>query len=78
MWMEGRIAEIVQYNQYDAFTTYLLWLRLAYFAGLFTPDEYGCEQVRVQEYLEQLINTGNSAHLILYLDEWRRLRSFRK
>jgi hypothetical protein len=77
MWMNGQLKEIVQYNQYDAFTTYLLWLRLAHFAGLFTSQQYADEQVRVEEYLDQLINNGASDHLIVYLDEWRRLRSFR-
>jgi len=77
MWMTGHLREIVQYNQYDAFTTYLLWLRLAHFAGLFTTQQYADEQQRVEEYLEQLINNGNSDHLILYRDEWRRLRSIR-
>ncbi len=77
MWMNGQLREIVDYNQYDAFTTYLLWLRLAHFAGLFTAHQYAAEQTRVEEYLEQLIEGGNSDHLIVYLDEWRNLRSIR-
>ena len=76
MWLEGRLDDIVHYNQFDAFTTYLLWLRTASLAGLFTPDQYLYEQRLVQEYLEQLI-AGGSEHLQLFLDEWRKLRTQR-
>ncbi len=80
MWIEGKLQEIVNYNQYDAFTTYLLWLRTAYFAGLFTAQEYADEQQYVDDYLVQLIDGGPGKydHLKLFLDEWRRLKSYRK
>ncbi len=40
LWLEGNFEGIVQYNQCDALTTYLLWLRTAHFAGFFTTDDY--------------------------------------
>ncbi|MGI9554310.1 MAG: 3'-5' exonuclease, partial [Thermodesulfobacteriota bacterium] len=33
MWLNGKIDEIVAYNEFDALTTYLLWLRVVHFAG---------------------------------------------
>lgn len=33
LWMDGNIDQIVAYNEYDAITTYLLWLRMAHFGG---------------------------------------------
>lgn len=76
MWIDGKLDEILNYNQYDAFTTYLLWLRTACFAGLFTPAQYAEESARVDVYLEQLIE-GGFAHLQLFLDTWRTMRAIR-
>ncbi len=76
MWINGKLQEIIEYNEYDAFTTYLLWLRVANFAGLFSPDEYAQEQALVENLLEHLISEGK-AHLTLFLSEWKRLRSYR-
>lgn len=76
MWLDGRIGEIVAYNEYDALTTYLLWLRIAHFAGLFNDYEYATEQ----ELVEQLIITESQKeerkHLLNFLEEWKRLRSY--
>lgn len=76
MWLEGRISEIVAYNEYDALTTYLLWLRIAHFAGLFNDNEYVTEQ----ELVEQLIITESQKaerkHLLNFLEEWKRLSSY--
>ncbi|MEO5377885.1 MAG: 3'-5' exonuclease [Magnetococcus sp. DMHC-6] len=33
LWLEGHLDKIVAYNEMDAITTYLLWLRIAYFGG---------------------------------------------
>jgi 3'-5' exonuclease len=48
MWLEGEIRRIVQYNECDALTTYLVWLRMAYFGGFFTAQAYHEEQERVR------------------------------
>lgn len=74
MWLGGRLAEIVAYNEFDALTTYLVWLRLAHFAGHFSASEYTREQVHVQALIEREITTGGKAHLSRYLEEWERLR----
>ena len=74
MWLAGRLAEIIAYNEMDALTTYLVWLRLAHFAGHFTSDEYAGEQALVRELVEREI-AGGKTHLKRYLDEWERLRA---
>ena len=74
MWLAGRHAEIVAYNEMDALTTYLVWLRLAHFAGHVSRDEYGGEQALVRGLVEREIASGKR-HLARYLEEWDRLRS---
>ena len=75
LWLEGRLKEIVDYNEFDAVTTYLLWLRLAHFAGHFSDDEYATEQQLVRDLLLQESKSPQRAHLERYLVEWKRLES---
>jgi hypothetical protein len=72
LWLEGRLDEIVAYNEMDALTTYLVWLRLAHFAGHFTNAAYADEQARLRALVEREI-AGGKRHLARYLDEWDRL-----
>jgi 3'-5' exonuclease len=76
MWLEGRIDEIVAYNEYDALTTYLLWLRIAHFAGLFNDDEYVTEQGLVEQLIVDESQKEERKHLLKFLEEWKRLRSY--
>jgi predicted PolB exonuclease-like 3'-5' exonuclease len=73
LWLAGDLGRIVEYNEFDALTTYLLWLRVAHFAGHFTPEEYAGEQDALRRMVEDL--AGKRAHLGKYLDEWERLRA---
>jgi len=75
LWLDGELRRIVQYNEFDALTTYLLWLRLAHFAGHFTHDEYAAEQQHVRDLLESERKHPERAHLGLYLEEWDRLHT---
>lgn len=72
MWLDGQLDEIVAYNEFDALTTYLLWLRCAHFGGFFTSAEYDKEQNRVRELIET--EMGDKPHLKKYLVEWDRLK----
>ncbi len=74
LWLAGHLRKIVEYNEYDALTTHLLWARVAHFSGLLDDVEYDAEQRRVRELLEQEIAAGK-AHLTRYLEEWDRLRA---
>ena len=76
MWLEGRIDEIVAYNEYDALTTYLLWLRIAHFAGLFNDTEYIAEQELVESLIINESKKAERKHLLKFLDEWKRLSSY--
>lgn len=75
LWLEGRLAEIVAYNEFDALTTYLVWLRLAHFAGHFSAGEYQREQGLVEALLERESVSGGKPHLARYRKEWQRLRA---
>lgn len=75
LWLEGELGKIVEYNEFDALTTYLLWLRLAHFAGHFTSEEYAAEQNRLREYLTAESQQAGKPHLEVYLEEWKRLQS---
>jgi 3'-5' exonuclease len=74
LWLEGRLGEIVAYNEMDALTTYLVWLRLAHFAGHFSEGEYDAEQSLVRALVTREIAAGKE-HLGRYLEEWDRLRA---
>jgi len=76
MWLEGRINEIVAYNEYDALTTYLLWLRIAHFAGLFDDNQYVKEQELVEKLIVNESQKEERNHLLKFLDEWKRLSSY--
>ena len=73
LWLAGKTREIVEYNQYDALTTYLIWLRVAHFAGFFNSKEYENEQEKVKELIKIKIKAGES-HLSRFLEYWMELR----
>ncbi len=73
LWLADRRRQIVQYNEYDALTTYLVWLRLAHLGGHFDGDGYAVEQQRVVELL-QLEIERERPHLAAYLERWQALR----
>lgn len=73
LWLDGRLKEIVDYNEFDAVTTYLVWLRLAHFAGHFSAAQYELEQERVRELLAFEARSPRRKHLERYLVEWDRL-----
>ena len=75
LWYSGHRREIVQYNCFDALTTYLVWLRLAYFSGRFTEDAYRVEQQRVKGLLDERLQKPENAFLRKYLDAWRELKT---
>jgi predicted PolB exonuclease-like 3'-5' exonuclease len=77
LWLNGDLDRIIAYNETDALTTYLVWLRLAFFAGHFTPAQYEQEQARVREMIDRLVTTRpaeqSTAHLLAWVSEWDRL-----
>jgi 3'-5' exonuclease len=73
LWLDGRWQEIVDYNECDALSTYLLYLRVAYFGGFLNEEQYNEEQGLVEKMLQQESET--CPHLGRYLAEWCRLRN---
>lgn len=68
-WVKGDLQAIVEQSQYDALTTYLVWLRTARFAGFFSEDQYFEEEARVRGMVGDRIAQGDR-HLIQYLARW--------
>lgn len=75
LWLEGRLSAIIAYNEFDAFTTYLIWLRMSHFAGLFDKAQYETEQRLVRELIHE--EAGAKPHLLDYISEWDRLLQLR-
>ncbi|MFT4571866.1 MAG: putative PolB exonuclease-like 3'-5' exonuclease [Hyphomicrobiaceae bacterium] len=76
LWLAGRLDEIVAYNECDALTTYLVWLRTAHLGGFFDTREYEAEQAILEELLEGL--APQQPHLGRFLTLWRELREIIK
>jgi predicted PolB exonuclease-like 3'-5' exonuclease len=71
LWQQGEVRRIVQYNECDALTTYLLWLRTAHFGGFLTTEEYRAEQSRLEELLATRGARAENDHLLRFLAAWR-------
>ena len=74
-WLQGDVGRIVKYNEHDALTTYLLWLRMAHFAGLISPEAYQEEQGLLRSLLSERAAEEQNDHLREYLEEWDRLQA---
>ncbi|MBC2593719.1 hypothetical protein H5P28_05530 [Ruficoccus amylovorans] len=73
LYLRGHVDQIVDYNECDAFTTHLLWARMAHFAGLLDKKAYETEQRAVRELLEECASQGKD-HLRTYLHKWDELQ----
>ena len=70
LWLQGRAEEILSYNECDALTTYLLWLRVAFVAGHISTEQYLFEQQLVHD----LLAPASGQHLQDFLREWEHIR----
>ena len=75
LWLAGDVRAIVEYNEFDALTTYLLWLRTAHFAGHFNDAAYAAEVERVRDLLRKRIADGQT-HLERYVAKWAGMGAF--
>ncbi|PYK02383.1 MAG: hypothetical protein DME23_01715 [Verrucomicrobia bacterium] len=75
LWHAGDIRRIVQYNECDALSTYLLWLRLAHLAGLLSPDQFLQDESALEQLLKKKGQQPNNDHLLRYLEVWRGFRA---
>ena len=74
LWYASKRQEIINYNCFDALTTYLVWLRMAFVSGKFTKEEYRLEQLRVRKLIEEHAQKPGETYLLTYLDAWRDLK----
>lgn len=72
MWLDGKHHEIIAYNETDACTTYLLWLRYARFRGMIGNDEARRERDSFRRYLEEM--SSSKPHIGKFLDAWNGMR----
>lgn len=70
LYYGGKRREIVEYNAFDALTTYLLWLRVEHFKGTFDADQYAREQELVRNLLKAESAEPGGAFLSRYLAAW--------
>lgn len=77
LWYQGKLKQIRDYNDFDAITTYLLWLRIAHLGPALSDSAYLGEQRVLFEYLSQRSNEEQFVHLKAYLKEWQHLRALR-
>jgi len=74
LWLDGNLDKIIAYNEFDALTTYLVWLRVAHFSGHFTTEQYEQEQQLVRDLINKEVVEKGKAHLKEFVEEWERLR----
>ncbi len=70
LWLAHDITKIVEYNQIDTLNTYLVWLRLVYFAGQLAEEDYISEQEQFREFLEHETEKPEKAFLADFLSKW--------
>jgi len=74
MWLTGRWRAIIEYNCFDAITTYLVWLRMAHLAGHIARDAYDEEQELLRHSMLEWMDKPDFQFLEKYLEEWDRLQ----
>ena len=70
LWLGGDLTKIVEYNQIDTLNTYLVWLRVVYFAGQISEEDYISEQEQFREFLESEMEKPEKAFLSDFLEKW--------
>lgn len=70
LWLAGDVNRIVEYNQTDVLNTYLVWLRVAYFAGKLSEESYFAEQDVFRAFLEAEAEKPGGTHIAKFLEMW--------
>jgi 3'-5' exonuclease len=74
LWLQSETRKIIQYNECDALTTYLLWLRAALLAGHIAPDDFLQEETQLETLLTERALQPENIHLQEYLNAWKQLK----
>jgi predicted PolB exonuclease-like 3'-5' exonuclease len=70
LWLAGDFTKIVEYNMIDTLNTYFVWLRMAYFSGLFSEEDYFAEHEAFRSFLEAETEKPEKAFLAEFLAKW--------
>jgi len=70
LWLERNFTKIIEYNQIDTLNTYLVWLRLVYFAGKLTEEQYFDETEQFRNFLEIEAEKEEKAFLTEFTEKW--------
>ena len=70
LWLDRQITKIIEYNQIDTLNTYLLWLRMVYFAGHIEEEDYANEQDQFRHFLELESEKPEKAFVADFLAKW--------
>lgn len=70
LWNGDNVKKIVEYNEFDVLTTYLVWLRLAKFSGKVNEESYLNEVKIFRSFLENLLE--EKPHLQKFLEKWEK------
>lgn len=70
LWLARDITKIVEYNQIDTLNTYLVWLRMVYFAGQISEEDYIAEQGYFRGFLESETQKPEKAFIKAFLNKW--------
>ena len=70
LWLAGDVTKIVEYNQIDTVNTYLVWLRMVYFAGKIEEEAYHAEQEMFREFLEAETAKPEKVFVEQFLEKW--------
>ena len=71
LWRAGDVSGIVRYNQFDALTTFLVWLRAMTLSGHLTPEQMETEEAQIRALVRQKAVADPSFET--YLEGWSRL-----
>ncbi len=70
LWLDGKLKEIIEYNQIDALNTYLVWQRVVNFTGKLSEEEYITEQDDFREFIEGEAEREDAGHLTRFIEKW--------
>ena len=71
LYYGGNRRKIVEYNVFDALTTYLLWLKVEHFKAEMTDTQYDEEVAKVHALLAREVAKPCGKFLELYIEAWR-------
>ncbi len=72
LWQAGDVAGIVRYNQFDALTTFLVWLRAQCFSGHLSPEQMHEEEASIRALAQEKAKLDPPFQV--FLEAWDRLR----